>query len=189
MVGPLGPQPPPSHVPAQPVWRRCSLSCPLLLSAPDAPAGALRLRGCGERGAAGPEWGFLWPGPARRRRHRGTHQHEAKVRIRLRDMDRPQPSRGATSYRAPSAGFPRTRVGGWQPVSAVTQRVAGALLPGQPEGARLAVGLAPPSGGPSRLYLCGSRPSLPLSLTSKSWMLGAVRPRGSGSSREGFSAL
>lgn len=161
MVGPLGPQPPPSHVPAQPVWRRCCLSCPLLLSAPDAPAGAPRLRGFRERGAAGLEWGFLWPGPARRRRHRGTHQHEAKVRTRLRDMDRPQPPCGAASSRAPSAGFLRTRVGGLEPVSVVTRRVAGALLPGQPEGARLAVGLAPPSGGPSRLFSAGPGPPCP----------------------------
>lgn len=189
MVGPLGPQPPPSHVPAQPV------AAALL---PQLPASVIRawrfggraesaeLRGARSCGTAGPEWGFLWPRPARRRRHRGTLQHEAKVRTRLRDMDRPQPSRGAASYRAPSAGFPRTRVGGLEPV---TRPVAEALLPGQPEGARLAVGLAPPSGGPSRLFLSGARPSLPLSLTSKSWMLGAVRPRGSRSSRGGFSAL
>lgn len=113
MVGPLGPQPPPSHVPAQPV------AAALL---PQLPASVIRAgrsgghaEAAGLRGARGygPGVGLSLASqetPARR-----THQHEAKVRTRLRDVDRSQPSRGAASYRAPSSGFPRTRVGGLEP--------------------------------------------------------------------------
>lgn len=68
------------------------------------------------------------------------------------------------------------------------------LKSGQPVDAGPAVGLASSPGGPSSPFLGGARPSRPLSsrllsLTSRSWMLGAVRPQGPRSSGGGFGAL